>query len=296
MNQNHQDAHKRYITFHKYLAPVCGGLAAVIAVSAFLAMRLDFDSTIGHFKSGSAPWIMSVIAALAAAVCAGACSIYAGRSASFADDPGENPVTVFGSILACILGFVCMVVYAGDYSLGLLSKFGAAFTVLVPFVGISLVLAAVEKTRFSSVRKITALLAAAAVNLSLFADYFNFTLPLNSPIRNMMTVVKAAVLLYIVSEARFSFGVKSKRLNLAASVFAAGTAASLTLGYALGGLGGRLFSQAAASCPSAAELGLLAAIGIHALGRLVSMTAAIGKYIPPEPEKKKESENKKANN
>lgn len=296
MNQNHQDAHKRCQAFCKYLSPVCPVLAFVIAVTVFAAMLGDFDSTIGHFERGSVTWILSVTAACAAVLLSSAVSVYAQKSASLRKDPEENIVTVFASVLTGVLGLVCMITYAADYAKGMLSKFDVVFTVLVPFVGIALVLGMIGKTRFSSLHKAAAILAAAAVNVSLFADYFDFVLPLNSPVRNTVTVVKAAVLLYLLSEARFAFGAASGRLNLAATVFAAGLTASVSLGYSAGMLLGRLFSEASASCPPAAELALLAAVGIHAAGRMFALIPAIGAYVPPADEKKKKNSEQNTEN
>ncbi len=287
MNQNSKPEFNRYQSFHKYLSVLCPILAIAIAAVFFAAMRSDFDRAIGHFERGSAVWIVSVIAACAAVLLSSAVSVYAQKSASLIKNPAENPVTVFASVFSGILGFVCMISYAADYSKGMLSKFDTVFTVLVPFVGISMVLSLIGKLRFSALRKITAILAAAAVNMSMFGDYFDFSLPLNSPVRNVVTVVKAAILLYLLSEARFAFGAASKRLNLAATVFAAGITASVSLGYSAGMLFARLFSEASAYCPPAAELALLFAVGIHAAGRMFAVLGATGSYVPQDDEKKK---------
>ena len=122
----------------------------------------------------------------------------------------------------------------------------------------------------------------------MFADYFNFELPLNSPVRNFVTVAKAAVLLYLLSEARFSFGAASHRPVVTQTVFAAGLTASVTLGYSLGALIASVFGGIASDPnPGVFELALLASIGIHAAGRLFTVVPAVGKYRPADDSKKK---------
>jgi len=288
MNQHNQDSHKRFIGFFKQITAVFPILAFVIAVTYCAAMAADYDSVIGHFERGSVPFVISIAVSVIAVAVSLAAVIASYKKASFAADPGENPVTLFGALLGILMSIAWPIAAAVDYSHGALAKFGGISAILVPFIGITMVLSISEKMRFSPVRRITAILGILGMNVSMFSDYFDFSLPLNSPVRNYVTVVKAAALLYLLSEARFTFGAASRRPDLGQTVFAVGTAASLTLGYPFGAVLSSVFAGVASNPnPGIFELGLLFAVGIHAAGRLFTIVPAVGVYVPKEDDKKK---------
>ena len=98
--------------------------------------------------------------------------------------------------------------------------------------------------------------------------------------------------LFLLSEARISFGAKSFRITVPFYVFSCGTCAALAGGIALGGLMNRLLT-AQPSDPnlSALRLGLYLALAILALSRLAVLPGICGKYTEPpkkEPEKAEE--------
>lgn len=300
MNQHNQDSHKRFIGFYKKITAVFPILAFVIAVTYSASMFAHYDSVIGHFERGSVPFFISVSVSVIAAVLSVLAVIASYKKASFAADPGENPVTFSASVLCVLMSIAVPITAAVDYSHGMITKFGGISAILIPFVGITMALSISEKMRFSPVRRITAILGILGLNISMFADYFDFTLPLNSPVRNFVTVVKAAALLHLLSEARFAFGAASRRPELGQTVFASGAAASLTLGYSFGAILTSLFGGIASNPnPGVFELGVLLAIGIHAAGRLFTLVPAVGIYVPREDDKKKKNkadENSKSEN
>ncbi len=72
--------------------------------------------------------------------------------------------------------------------------------------------------------------ACLSVNLMLFKNYFDFTLPLNSPIRNALTLTEGAFLLHLLSEMRTLLGRNTVRF----ARFTSFVALSLTGGIAFG--------------------------------------------------------------
>lgn len=290
MNQNNSNSSKRFLQIYKIAVPVFLVLAVFIAAGFFLAMRNDFEPAIGHFAVNSVFYLLTVISCIASVVLAFAVMLLSRKSASIIKDIDENPVTVFGGIFAALMSVACLFSSAADITLGAgMSRMALVSAILTPFIGVSMILSLFKGLRTSPVRQICAIAAAAAVNVSMFADYFDFTLPLNSPVRSLVTVMKGASLLYLLSEARISFGQKSGRITLPFAVFTTGLTASAALGYTCGAI---LTSAAAplASNPNPPlfQLALYAAVGIHAVGRLISLKPAIGEYVePPKEEKKK---------
>lgn len=290
MNQNTSNSSERFLRAYKIAIPIFLVLAVITAAGFFLAMRNDFNSVIGHFAGGSAGYTLTVISLAASVILAFAVLLSARKSASVIRDIDENPVTLFGAVLTALMSIAYLFSSAADMMTGAgLSKPALAAAVLTPFIGISMILSLIRGLRSSPIRQISAIAAAVAVNCSMFADYFDFTLPLNSPIRNLVTVAKAASLLYLLSEARIAFGQKSGRIALPYAVFSSALAASVTLGYSCGAL----LTSAISPMPSdpnppVIHLALYAAIGIHAAGRMITLLPAIGEYVePPKEEKKK---------
>lgn len=291
MKQNQPNSHERFQKFYKLVIPILLAFAALTAVGFFLAMRNDFDSVIGHFEHNSSPFLLVIISLIASVLLSLSAMCAARKSASITREIGENAVTTFSAIFASLMSIICLLSSATDLAIGVeYSGLALISAVLTPFIAVSMLLSLCKKFRYSSVRQICSSLAAVAVNLSMFTDYFNFTLPLNSPIRNIVTVMKGAALLYMLSEARISFGLKSGRLSLPFAVFSTGLTASITLGYTCGAiLTYFIASPVSNPNPPIFTLALYVAIGLHAAGRLFTLLPAIGKYEEPEKKETKVS-------
>jgi len=288
MNPTQTPLSERFVRIYRILVFVFPVLALLTAAGYFFAMKSDFDTVIGHFASGSAAYTLVIIAVLVSVLLAAAAALIGSRTASFTGDPGENPVSVFGAVFTALMSLASLLPVAGNLMLGVsVSKAAVAAAVLTPFIGVSMILSVIPSYRFSSARRFCAVLAAVCVNISMFADYFDFTLPLNSPVRNLVTVAKGAALLYLLAEARFSFGHASSRPTLLFTVFSSAVTASAALGYTLGAI---LTNSAAALSsnpnPPTLHLCLYTAIGIHAVGRLLSLIPVLGACRKAEKNKK----------
>lgn len=284
MNHTQTPLSERFVRMYRILVFVFPVLALLTAAGYFLAMKNDFDTAIGHFASDSVPYMLVIITVLVSVLLAGAAALIGSRAASFNGDPDENPVSLFGAVFTALMSLASLFPVAGDLMLGVsVSKAAIAAAVLTPFIGVSMVLSIIPAYRFSSARRFCAVLAAVCVNISMFADYFDFTLPLNSPVRNLVTVAKGAVLLYLLSEARFSFGFASSRPTLLFTVFSSALTASASLGYTLGAiLSNSVAGLSSIPNPPTLHLCLYTAIGIHAAGRLFSLIPVIGAYRKAE--------------
>lgn len=296
MNQNKKKSPRAFLILHSISRPLLPILALVIAVSFFFAMKYDFESDIGHFTADSVPFHIVISCAVISVIFACIFALASYRSASFTAVPDESPITVFSSVFSAIMSVGALISAAVDISIGVeVSRFSQIAAILLPFIGISSILSLIPSLRFSKIRQISAILAAVSVNFSMFADYFDFALPLNSPIRNLVTVMKCSILLYLLSEARFSFGHNITRTTVPFFALSSSLTAAITLGYSLGAAAYAILSDTADNPnPSLLSLALYTAIGIHALGRVLTCAKCVGEYVePPKEEKAKEEKTEK---
>lgn len=299
MNQNQKKSGessslRAFLNLYNITRPLFPILAVLIAAGFFLAMKSDFDYTIGHFEVGSLGFGVTIVCIIIGVLLSGILALISQRSASIADDPAESPVTIFAAILAALMSIAVLVSSAADMMIGVsVSRWQQISMILTPFIGVSMILSIIPSLRKSKIRQICAILAVLSVNFAMFANHFSFVLPLNSPIRNLVTVTNCALLLYLLSEARFSFGKASGRFSIAFFLFSSGAASTAALGYSVGAILSKVFAANPSDPnPSVFVLALCAAIGIHAAGRMFSIAGSIGEYAEPPKDEGKEKAKK----
>ncbi len=212
------------------LVSVC--FALVIGVSLFLALAFDFDGDIGHFAVDSPLFSLFSVSAVLA-VLFSAVSAVVGKK----KDIGF-PVPLFGGIAGMIppvgAALSAAVLFAvnlrdllanGDYS-----WFYVGETVLLPGIAAFFVLSVFPSYRGGKLHGAMGILACLSVNCMLFKSYFDFTLPLNSPIRNGLAVMEAALLLSILVTTGSMLGKTSPHV----CCFVRSSAVSLAGGISLG--------------------------------------------------------------
>ena len=131
---------------------------------------------------------------------------------------------------------------------------------------------------------ICTLLGTLSVNIAMFGAYFDFSLPLNSPIRNFTTVCQASVLLFLLSEARLSLTPEDAPGELPAGYQFFASSACAVFGIGIGG-GGALWqlirsfsfgSEIIGKTPEpnlpVLRLALYLALGLIAADRLLRMS------------------------
>jgi len=245
-------------------------LAIVIAIGFFLAMKSDFEPAIGHFKQGSVGFIMSIIGIAVSAALAFIYSRFMTRSLAIVDEPHDSTLDLFGSIFGAAMAIITALFMLAKFELMTIIEKGAAIF-LFALAG-SLILGCVSSMRTSKIRSLCAVLGALSINLTIFSCYFDLSLPLNSPIRNLLLVAQLSALLFLLSEARLTFGAKSGRSTVSFAYLSSALAATITLGYSLGGVLVYLFAPLKNDPnPMVSRLGLYIAIGVIAIGRLAAL-------------------------
>ena len=272
---------KSFLPLHKIISTVLFALAAVMAGAYFLAMKFDFDFSIAHFATDSfAFWLFAgsaCIAAVLAVVLTFACPKKATLSAS----PTPSPLSLFGGILALIVSVAVFIaeIKSGREAIAISKEtLGKAQPVLyMQLIGSVTILAlaavivlyCIDSQRGKTAHKIAAILAPLSINLTMFARYFDFSQPLNGPVRNVTIIVHCAVLLFLLSEARLAFG---DRITARFYVFASSAAASIGLGFSVGGIIWRMVDNVSPNPgESIVRLALYVAVGCIAIDRLTSL-------------------------
>lgn len=279
-------------------------LGIVTAIALSCGLVLEFEEDIGHFATGAPSFYLITAGVIAAAAVSAFLGRYAREKFSLTAFPDSAPLSTGASYFTAFLAIVTAAASLYDIyilNLGVTAsglEIAAAF--LLPALPVSMILGTHGKYRTSVVRIIFALLAALAVNINMFACYFDFTLPLNSAVRNLITIAQAGVVLFLLSEARLALSPETRATApflVFTSAFAASAVAGISLGLCVFAF---VSPNAAAMEISVYRFACYFGIGILALSRLLALTTAAGPYVPPpepeETENEEESSNKNGDN
>lgn len=254
VTQPHSDKEKRPFFLHTRPAAYAALIFALaIGVCYALAMCRDFDFTIGHFALDSVPFH------IAAVLCG--IGIFAALIAYFSSgtkilDPLPEPGTlsVFAGLLSAAMCLVILYQAIRDRAAAIPEKLVSPenlflFSALAGlFLAASVILGLFPENRgMKTIPSVCAVLGALSVNLAMFACYFNFTVPLNSPVRNLTTLMQAAILLFLFSEARLTLVKGPKELPVPFQIATQYAAVVLGLGISLGGILWRLLRTVSAA-------------------------------------------------
>lgn len=287
MEQNKTEHSVLFIRTLKKWIPVLPVIGVVVALALSGGLVMDFDEDIGHFVFGSGSFYVMTVGIIAAVVVSAILGVRARGKFSLVQYPESVPLSICSSYFTAVMAAVTAVASLYDVFVLKLhtgSTLEPLSAVLFPAIAISMLLGSHEKTRQSVVCILFAILAALAVNLNMFACYFDFTLPLNSPVRNVITIAQAGVMLLLLSEVRLALSEK-KRATAPFYVFTSAFAASAVLGISFG-----LCVYGFVS-PDAADMGISIyrfacyfGVGLLGLSRLLALDTAAGTYVAPEPE------------
>ena len=279
-----------------FLPPLCGALTALFYL---LSLRSDFEFVIGHFAADSVPFLFCKIFVWAGILLAAAVIPASYRTVA-ADLPALSPVGACASLVAAAAA-----VYASGRSIGayasssthdraaILSLFAALFGLIL---AASLVLSVFRGTRHGAPASVCAVLGALSVNLSMFACYFDFSIPLNSPVRSLTILAQSGALLFLLSEARLRAYPTAEKTSAAFTLLSATAAASVTLGVALGGLIHRLLPVIGTPEPNlpVSHLIFYCAVGLLAAERLATWSGSLRRLSKEEFARRKAQEKENA--
>lgn len=271
-------------------------LGLVTAAALSCGLVFEFDEDVGHFAFGALSFYLTAAGVAGAAAVSAFLGKYAQGKFSLNAFPDTAPLSTGASYFSAFLAIITAAASLYDiYMINLgvtASRLEIAAVCLLPALPVSLILGAHEKYRTSVVRIVFALLAALAVNVHMFACYFDFTLPLNSAVRNLITITQAGVVLLLLSEARLALSHET-RATAPFLVFTSAFAASAVAGISLGLCVFAFVSPNAMTMEiSVYRFACYFGIGLLGLSRLLALNTAAGPYVPPpEPAKEENAEN-----
>ncbi len=288
MEQNKTENAIPYVRSLTKKVPMLPILGLVIAVFLSTGLVTAFDDAIGHFEYGAVTFYVTAAGIAVSAVVSALLGRLAQEKFSFAAYPESVPLSACASYFTAVMAAVTAAAELYDiyvlrtHAAGKLEIFAA---VLLPALTVSAVLGAHEKTRHSAVRVIFALLAVLALNLNMFACYFDFTLPLNSPVRNIITIAQAGTMLVLLSEVRLALSPETRATSpffVFTSAFASSAVLGITFGLCVYGF---VSPDAAGMGISIYRFACCFGVALLALSRLLALNTAAGTYVaPPEPE------------
>ena len=281
---------ERYTKAQKIASVIMPVAAVIIAVTYFLALKYDFDFSIGHFRSNSVPFIIMVAVSAASAVASALFALLAKKCVSVDGEERTSVVSLFASILAAVIciGLVIFEIRDGN-ALKIVSA-----VLLLP-AGAALVLSGLDKkNRFARLRTVAYIAGAVSVIIISYVNYFDFSTPMDGAVRNITIILQSSVLFFFLSEARLSFGKETGLITSRFYVFTAMILSSLTLGYSAGAAVFRIVCNN----PSDPNTGLMRlvlyfSVAVIGLTQSVFFSGIAGDPLPPEP---KEDRKKKSSN
>lgn len=272
-----------FTVFLKKILPVPAVLALLSGVCWGMTCLSAFDWGIGHI-AGSSVWFAAALACLILGLgCTAMLMIPARRTRQYRFPTVGLAETFCSFFTAAMLGirgfrllyeqFTTAPESAAMVNTALLGKLAAVgmFVCAAYFLCLGL-------GRRGAVMTVLSMGSCLGVMLVLFRDYFDFTLPLNSPLRNFAMLAWAALLLFFIAETRVH--VDLWYTGTAYTVF---TYCFVILICGTVGLGQAI--AAFAGCSSFNLIGETAFLAAAALAffRLKSLPSLLGDHLPPPP-------------
>ena len=277
--------------FLRLTPPALGILLALFYV---LAMDRDFDFSIGHFETDSVLFRAAVVIGAAGALLSVLSWIlYTGRTGLTAL-PAPSALSCFGGFLGAALSVALCVQSLLNHKQALAAENAESLSpaklflvsaLLGLFLAAALVLSLFREGRHRWYALICTLFGTLSVNIAMFGAYFDFSLPLNSPVRNFTTLCQASALLFLLGEARISLSAEDGPGDLPAGYQIFASSACAVFGIGIGGGGAvwqliRSFSFGSEIIGKTPEpnlpvlrLALYLALGIIAADRLLHLSA-----------------------
>ena len=232
----------------RFTAPVIG---VFVAVCYAAAMARDFEFDIGHFKPDSLFFHAAAVASVLGVLLSLFYALTTVGRTAFRAVPSPSPLSVFGGILGAAMSVLlpakALLGYSADRASETAESLSPVKLALIAallglFLAAALLLSLRADRRHAWYAVICTLFGGLSVNISMFAAYFDFSVPLNSPVRNFTTLCQAAALLFLLSEARIALASEDEPAGLppAFQLFASSACAVFGIGIGGGGVLWRL--------------------------------------------------------
>ena len=263
------------------LLPALPALAFLTGIFWLLTCLSDFHWSIGHIENGSV-WFLLTLAALAlGGICTALLAIPGRRTRQYRLPEVTLPETFCALFAAFLIGISALRCFYEQFTTppasimdtGALGKLAAAGILFCAVYFLCLGLG-----RKGHLMSLLSIAACAGVMLVLFRDYFDFALPLNSPLRNITMLAWASLLLFFIAEARSH--VDLWYTDVPFTICSSCAVILFCGGFGLGQAVLALFGYA--QFPLLTEIAFLATAAL-AFFRLKNLSSLLGDHIPPPP-------------
>lgn len=275
-----------FTKYFKMLLPFFPILASLSGLAGALALLFDFDSEISHFAEGS-PWFALLLGLWCSGIVVLLFAVFpfGRRVRQYRAAKADTGVTFCGFFVAALS---CLLALRQLYTAFTTAPDTTAVVDILPLTKLAAVFLLVAAFYFlyvglgkrDTLGMVLSLVACLAVIMVLFRDYFDFTLPLNSPLRNMATLAWSGLLLFLLTEARMQ--VDLWYTSVPFTVFSCLLAVLFTGGYGLTGVIVALSGDAQFDLIQSA---LFLGAGALAFFRVRQLPELIGDHLPPPPTK-----------
>ncbi len=278
---------RRYTSLAHRIVPILPILALVSGICWALTLLFGFDWDIGHVQVGCIWFYAMLLPLVLGFVLTGVLAVVGRRVRQYRLPTVGTPETFAALFAAALLGFDCLreiyihattppVLTASTAAAVVLPNLALPAALLMLCCVVYLLLTGLGKGRIALAW--CAMGAAAGCMLVLFRDYFDFTLPLNSPLRYMSALSIMALLLFFIAEARMHTDLWYATVPF--SVCAYSLTLLLTGSISLG--------QSILACTGSSAFSLLhnfalIATAVFSFFRLLSLTFLLGDHMPPPP-------------
>ena len=274
-----------------------------LAVAAFLgyavAMLHDFEYDIGHFAMRAPAVILCGAACVLSILFAVIRTAVTYKRTAFTEMPDKTSyLTIFTSVLGAGLCIGMFFQNLAHYAEIAASTTAGEMPGIPPaklyfwsslfglFLAASLILKLFPATKHHPGTAICATLGAFSVNIAMFAAYFDFEIPLNSPVRNFTTLVEASALLFLLSEARLAIVKDKEKLPPAFQLLGSTLCATITFGISLAAVVYRLIVLGSNPQPEPnlplVRLALYTCLGLAAMERAFTYLRLLRDLTPEE--------------
>ncbi len=266
-------------------------LAFAVGAGYALALLRGFDSEIMHFDPTVWFWLFSgamilssIIGIVLAALSRGyVLTLPANRRRNFAEYLGR----IFGALAAVnVFGrFIKNRFIDRLY----LTRFDTIVGWLALFIAVALLLGLAKDPRKAKVFAEANILATVAMVAVIFAEYFDFSSPVNGPVRNAETVALCSSLLVLLSETRISFPDDIVPSGAPFAVFANFIASSAALGVSAMCFLPLIADKTLYGIIEVDYLAVVLGISLVALARMFSLSDMLQIPQPPKEELSEET-------
>lgn len=283
---------KLFTKYYRILLPFFPILAGLAGIAGALALLFDFDSGISHFAEGS-PWFALMVGLWCSGIVVLLFAMFPfGRRVRqyrpAKADTGVTFCSFFVAALSCLLSlrqlytaFTTAPDATAVVDILPMTKLAAVFLLCGAFYFLYVGLG--KNSTGNAVAMLLSLIACLGVIMVLFRDYFDFALPLNSPLRNMTTLAWSGMLLFLLTEARMQ--VDLWYTSVPFTVFSCLFAVLFTGGYGLAGVIVALAGQSVSGQFDLIQSALFLGVGALAFFRVRQLPDLIGDHLPPPPTK-----------